>query len=61
MTSFRVDWEPFIESLHEAARPGDRGAAGLREVDGGVDANPPKGVPNAADVVGAAPTRSDAA
>jgi hypothetical protein len=43
MTSMRVDWEPFIESLNEAAVLWDRGLARLsrlRDVDEEVDVAP---------------------
>jgi hypothetical protein len=48
MTSTQVDWEPFIESLHEAAGLWDRGLAcraSRQEVDEDVDADPPRVVP----------------
>ncbi len=48
MTTSRVDWEPFIESLHEAAGLWDRGLAcraSRQEVDDEVDDDPPRVVP----------------
>ncbi|MFJ6675849.1 hypothetical protein ACIQMJ_32495 [Actinosynnema sp. NPDC091369] len=48
MTSPPVDWEPFIESLHEAAGLWDRGLAcraSRQDVDEEVDADPPRVVP----------------
>jgi hypothetical protein len=47
MTSTRVDWEPFIESLHEAAGLWDRGLAcrASRQDVGEVDDDPPRVVP----------------
>ena len=48
MTSIKVDWEPFIESLHEAAGLWDRGLAcraSRQQVDEDVDEEPPRVVP----------------
>ncbi|QQQ74398.1 hypothetical protein IOD16_24850 [Saccharothrix sp. 6-C] len=48
MTTSQVDWEPFIESLHEAAALWDRGLAcraSRPQVDDDVDADPPRVVP----------------
>jgi hypothetical protein len=48
MTSTRVDWEPFIESLHEAAGLWDRGLAcraSLRTLHEEIDTAQPHVVP----------------
>jgi hypothetical protein len=48
MSSTQVNWEPFIESLHEAAGLWDRGLAcraSRCDLDEEVDADPPRVVP----------------